>query len=780
MPDTDRISPWIARLTSDTVAALLSPHKADAAHILEQARTLAPHVVHPWADHVSIGAMVPDPIHTQQRWTATATAQPSGQFLWSCSCRSLQPCRHVGALLLAWVSGNGVAWPSSQNGEIARLAQAIAGRPVAEIRGIMQARGLRLRGKAPATRDNLVSALLPALLDTTENATIVQKLSPGALQILTVMALLSDGLESVSRGVPAALHLLTASSLTEEKQALAQGETAMQELLQWGLIAPRDHPVPAGFGFEIPLAIRHTLPPLPCPIAPRAALTSQPHKQRIPSDIIEDICRLVAVHNMRTGGLQLRRRQPRSALEQTFAALKDWNNDIAEIERVLYSGDSERVQRTPQWRYPLSVIPLPHPLSDDTLSDCAAVGWADRDEVEFVYDLARDLGIFSVDDGQVSIQIEKLTALLIASPREQSAILYTAWSTSLRWNELMIWLRGQAASPAALTLKRLPAAPTLPSQRALMHHLAEGRGAILTLLGTCTPGVWYQWSDLDRMVRALAPYFLQPPSTFGPPRGLPIWALYSKDEQPIREQTDTVWARSTQQVLRALVLGPLWWLGFVDIAPASIPRAQESTVAARAATTAAIMAWRLTSAWADLHGGAITAHPHETAVTHSAPLSLTSAQNLVLRQRDALDLDPTPRTALLRSLLEIAQPVAAEKGALVFAPSPSHIANAAHLSLDASLAILASAVDGGLPHDMVEKVRQWHTGARSVSLHRAMTIIEVSDTTILDALLHLPTITAQRVYRFSPHVLAVAPESQDSVLSALKQLGYAPRVGASV
>ncbi len=95
-------------------------------------------------------------------------------------------------------------------------------------------------------------------------------------------------------------------------------------------------------------------------------------------------------------------------------------------------------------------------------------------------------------------------------------------------------------------------------QRPMLRDLPAARRAALALLGQAAPGQWYALDELVAQVRQVEPDFARPDGRYD------TWGLLGRARQPLDGFVH--WERVEGQQLRAIVAGPLHWLGLASLA----------------------------------------------------------------------------------------------------------------------------------------------------------------------------------------------------------------------
>ncbi|RMF27461.1 MAG: hypothetical protein D6759_17655 [Chloroflexi bacterium] len=144
-------------------------------------------------------------------------------------------------------------------------------------------------------------------------------------------------------------------------------------------------------------------------------------------------------------------------------------------------------------------------------------------------------------EGRLALRSQPVVAWLRASPQDQRQALVEAWRRLTNWNEL--W--------------RLP---TLrPEETGTWHNdPRQAREALFRHLAALEPGVWYAIADFIAAVRAVDPDFQRPGGDYE------TWYIRDALTGEYLSGFES-WERVEGTLLRALIGGPLHWLGLADL-----------------------------------------------------------------------------------------------------------------------------------------------------------------------------------------------------------------------
>lgn len=166
----------------------------------------------------------------------------------------------------------------------------------------------------------------------------------------------------------------------------------------------------------------------------------------------------------------------------------------------------------------------------------------DAERLAFILHLIGHLGWTRLDDeGRLRLVAGPVTAWLQGTAAESRAALLSAWREMTNWNEL--W-RLPSLQPDDTGTWRND--PTL------------ARAALLDYLAALTPGRWGRIADFIGAIKATDPDFQRPGGDYE--------AWYIRDAASGAYLTGfESWDQVEGALLRALLTGPAWWLGLVEL-----------------------------------------------------------------------------------------------------------------------------------------------------------------------------------------------------------------------
>ena len=160
--------------------------------------------------------------------------------------------------------------------------------------------------------------------------------------------------------------------------------------------------------------------------------------------------------------------------------------------------------------------------------------------------LANRLGWLTLDkERRIALTGNAVRAFLEQTRAEQRQTLFTAWRDSPEWNDLC----------------RVTALEC--TETGSWHNDPQGtREAVLRLIATLQPGMWYSQDDVIRAIRETAADFQRPTGNYD------TWYIRSRETGDFLKGFEQ-WEAVEGALLRFLFSGPLHWLHALDLAEPS-------------------------------------------------------------------------------------------------------------------------------------------------------------------------------------------------------------------
>lgn len=586
---------------------------------------------------------------------------------------------------------------------------------------------------------------------------------------------------------PAGLRPADASSLNstagKEYNAAIQGRIAT--LNQQGLLVPFRQK--SATYYSLPTAVRFHLPARP-------ELFGGPHQNAAllksaltirETTIGQRVQTLYAIWMAIAGGspgagapLSRQAFPPRKQIEDTWVSLKDWNNDpdeIANLEAGLFgrrrSGSTRlnslsihAVDRS------LTVVAPPRRLSDDDLAFVRKQTGRPAPEIEFCYVLLEALGTLSGDPGQpVSIHKKAMYRFLRESSMAKVRTLWQAWTTSETWSEMEAVLR--AAKPDTVRLRRSMVYPDFrPAD--LYGEWNVARQAVLRFLALLDED---RWVSIDGFLQAV---YTVHPDLLHSRTDSAVWRIESPRTGKQFGTTIEDWLLGHGRFVKAMLQGPLYWLGFIRLGYSSA----ESLVP---------QAFQLTPTGAYALGKR-AAFPLEAPQPTRAPEPEHVGDTVCSVTDDlTITLFPGRAPAELYDLVHaVGDLIEAAPDRFVYRLTASRVLSwaeaAAHQStVPQTIEMLIAALsqggsEGGAQRQVAapwqRKLRAWGQNYGQLHIYENLTLIELTDEYALQELLVSTSLREHIVHQFSPHLVAIQDDAVDQLVQDMERRGYTPRV----
>jgi hypothetical protein len=328
------------------------------------------------------------------------------------------------------------------------------------------------------------------------------------------------------------------------------------------------------------------------------------------------------------------------------------------------------------------------------------------------------------------------TDLFHQPPAERARRLFTTWRDGTWWNELA------RIEEVKITVHHA-------YQRRVMQQIGQGRRFLLALLQALPAGRWYQFSGFGERVQMAKADFL-----LGRQRP-PFWAAGTADDLVYSLQWQGVandWATIEGGFVRAVIAGPLHWMGCCDLAL----RGGE------------LLAFRLTSlgrwlleagegapieepaAFTRGDDGRVIVQPNFDILVYEpvSPHVLADLDRFATRQGTGNVLQyHLSRASLYRAQLQ-------------------------GLGAEGVIAVLERAAGRELPQNVRYSLLDWQRQHERITFYDGMALCQVADPAILDALLASSRGRETGARRLAPDVALVPAGALETVRHLLKESGY--------
>lgn len=668
--------------------------------------------------------------------------RPSG-YTSTCSCGSAGLCRHAGALLLHWIRERASfteADRSSAVSERDQAAQPLMPRqesPSEEYARFLDrdtlphlremARRRQFKGKGRSREE--LSAQLAALLATPE-------------AVDQGLAMLSEE----GRRALDAVHIASFAGPATKAQVQAayramggDGEVSIEALLDLGLVVSELAPTRSGMLYLVPRAVEVRLPTigdLIRAIAPGVPITPALGAGVAPRSRLGALELLQAVgQEIGRGGVHRWQPSPVDGLVARFCPT-GWRIDPGVGAGMTDARDLIRLR--PEARL-LPGLPI---LSDEDTDRLAARTGQTPAAVDFAVQLLADLGIV-VGVGSLTLQPERMRELLDLPASARLALLARQWLAMERWTELDAVLgRG---GPLQMNL-RLSGYGGYPY---LSPDMLRARRLVARLVGRMAPDVWCGVPSLLALLARLEPKLLDPGARF-----------FARDEFSISERSGAERARPgggpvphdrlREELVLALLEGPLTWLGLVDVA------FQGRTPVFRVLPEAGVLTGRPVPERPATERASL-AVSRDLTVAVAAGSADTEIHRLLAGAGELIDASPEGRR--YRLTLERTRELfdAGTTGPEL-------------------IRALSERAGGDLPAEARATLERWWTSYGEVRMYDDLTLIELADDYLLPELLATTSLRSSLIHTLSPRLIAVESRAAEQLIAEMVRIGHMPRV----
>lgn len=626
----------------------------------------------------------------------------------------------------------GLATPERVQDELKQLLENVT---VQELRTMAKARDIKLKGSAKA---EIVRQMVEHLSNPDQIGQMLARLAPAEQVSLQLADLLTQPGQGITpdevTAVEKALGTTTASG--------QDGLKGLVRLSELGLVIPQR--TYSGIRYVVPLAVRPHLPPLTTILSP--------YPGTVETLRVSAHDPLTLPHHLYLAWQHLRTHQvlrPKPQVNLTGYGqhlLQGWDFIPAEVQAL---------QQKPNWMYGQNTALTVPSISAVRLEETAArdlknLLGSDDDRLDFILGLLADLGMIRVKGRQVMADAELMPALLQLPTAERLRALVDIWLYGTQWSEMDLTLR----RAGRLRLRRSISYGYINIQpEQLRVELAQGRQFLVRLLRQAEVGRWYSYVAFARAVFRLRPDFLYrptgAPASYVVPR---IWWLESEiTGKPFDLRNESEWQQSAGQFVQQVFVGPLAWLGIVELGY----------------DAAGLAAFRLTDLGAFLLG------------RPGAPALAETFRPIVLG-------DDLTATAWLGQTDVRAYDVLGRLGDLVesnarffrYKLTADHARRAFEdgLLVAEILADLERFAAGRVPQAIQEALQDWWSRYALVRIYPDLTVIECTDDYTLPELLAVTTLGRHLIYQLSPRLAVIDPNAVDAVMYELIAKGYTPKL----
>jgi hypothetical protein len=664
-------------------------------------------------------------------------------------------CKHIGAVLFAWVysphrfAGYSASvlpsdhspvagprsavpdqdvtsidqWLPSETDPEDQWLELLDGRTVAELRQIARRRGISLRGNA---KYDLIAQVASGLVAPDGVRQAIASLTPEERVVLDLVRILDEG-------GPVKAIVLYGTLASLDVTLPTDPAAVLLDLRDRGLIAAGPHGAYDEDAYCMPAHIRQYLPPADYLVhrvdAPLLREDVPPARAAL-DELLYLLCRHFQDHAL------TRRPAPDGLLlEKSSDRLRGWRNVPGEIAQIQFRRNWEWLEEIA-----LTALPPEPDLSQGDLAALAPLASGDRELIDFACHLLRSLRMLSGKDHFVAHE-DVLRHYLRYSPQRRRAIVARAWLELTSWHELNLVLHHDPR----LRLRRFVGRHSSIKPKDIAERIARGRALLVRLLSALEEGVWYSFSALADTMRRLGAHYFADPGVG--PSEQPQWWIELDLGAKLDPANPDDWDRGYAPILEAVLRGPLTWLGVASLAQA------ESGLAFRIDGLAALLA-----------GSNTESSPAKSILSVSDELVVTVPAGY-------------PDLAVHDYLSQVAAPITATPVGTSYLFTATRSRDAFALGYDApSTLTFLERAGASLPASFCDNLLQWHHRYGDLHLYTNLTLIEFADDFVLPELLASTSLPKYLIYRFSPRLIAIDPDSSSSFTSELVRKGHTPKL----
>ena len=594
-----------------------------------------------------------------------------------------------------------------------------------DLRQIAQRRGIALpAGK----REALVVHLSAALGHPKAVAAAIAQLSPSARLILALLPFTARLGHAEFYNLQGLVSSLSVSPAPNLRQGLT-------ELVEAGLLL-LSHP--GNYSFPARLYL-YTLaePRLVRPLANAARLRVV---ASAPLGFVELVGRLL--FTLRTTPSAAR--PPKSPGPAALVSLlAGWPFDAREVDTLAQkSATSSRALYSAR----LTVPPLEPLLTDAARAELARQVEVNLAELDFAVMLLASIKLITRSpEGQVELDDNTFLQYISQHPVQAVRPFFTAWMLLGHWVELDRAITQQAGA----RLRRDLGQTFGLSAAQLSSALAASRAGLLNYLHLMPAGIWIDLSAFVTQAHAL--------NTYGALWRLPQGVNLEVNGRALLPQPLSDWAKSYGPWVEAVLTGPLFWLGLVDLGY----------------DHDRLVAFRLTEL-----GAFLTLKTQ----TFTAPeLTAAGGRNLIFAGDGTLRLKLAAADPQLLSLLATLGDLrAGPGGALICTPTAAGALLAFQSGWEAEriIAALEQAAGRPVPEALARQWREWWQRLGELQVYGGLALLELGDDFVFDELMANTALPRYLLYRFGPRLAALRQADAEALRAELVEKGYTPKVVA--
>ncbi|MDQ2742625.1 MAG: hypothetical protein M3Z66_10090 [Chloroflexota bacterium] len=698
---------------------------------------------------------------TWQRHDAVVVEVAGDSLGVACTCGSSSVCRHGTAVLLQWLrdpasfldleddlddwSEEGTDTSETIVEEYAALLNS---NTMPQLRELARDRGVRVVAQ---TKSELVAGLAPLLAEPANVDAALAQLTEEDRLTLEAADLANAAEHAAAMKVAAARRLLTGQPGGAAAPPLGSRIQfpEMDLLLDLGLIVMVQPSPYSESLYRVPKAVSNRLGhrELIRPMGPRTI--GEKPSGRSPHLTLDEVM-IILIHEIRRDTIgHLRLPNMQSDLEPVPAG---W---LAQLE-VQEAAASAQRYAPPNVR----LLPWPNILSSTDLSHLSTLLGrptepVSGEQIEFVIELMVVLGIVEVAGSRLHINDEHWMDLLALPRSERAAQLLSAWLSMSDPSELGAIVSDQGpfrlhfnpgyynsgyyADPG-------PSGPGDSAVRRLTARIIERlRLGTPPSSGSATDKAgWYSFDSLLALLHELVPTLLTGPKGQG---YATWWFTKGKSGKRLNLERLEEWQEIWSPLVAAILTGPMRWLGVVEV-----DMRDSKPIAFRPLPV----------------GG-----PRDTAGAGSA-----ESIEILMEEGVPVLTAPTGADGSLHLLLgTIGEPIGVSDSGLSYRLSGERIQSLFEDGATAQdiIGTLAGHL-AEVPPAVCDTIDRWWSGYGAIRLYDDVTLMELSDDTLLRELLVTSSLGNALLFTLSPNVVAIDPEKVTDLMNELERLGHTPKI----
>jgi hypothetical protein len=339
--------------------------------------------------------------------------------------------------------------------------------------------------------------------------------------------------------------------------------------------------------------------------------------------------------------------------------------------------------------------------------------------LEFLLHHAERARLIKIAGQRLRPDPQRSTDWLRAPALDQLRALFETWRTNAAWNDLQ---RAHVVH--------------IEKAVSLRSDVVAVRAAILASLQAAVPGAWHTLAALLARVKAQSPDFLR--TDF--------------DTDYVRDTASgeylrgfAAWDRVEGALVQHVLIGPLFWLGLIDL--------DEST----------------TSFCVTAHGAQLL------GITHAAAEAAEVDRLFTVRSDATIHISPARRydrfqVARVADLVAVVAAGAGDEYRYRLTPSSLTRANSQKITTEKVLTYLDQAADHGVPPTLAKAIQRWASKGTEVKVERAV-IVQVKDAAILKRLQESPKTRGLAIEPLGPTAARIHEKDWPKLVAILAEAG---------